>query len=66
MLAGLQEACAEMGKGRYGGTIGEADNDFMSGGGHIGTRSCGAKEMTTAARVGDGAMGRVVGNERTN
>ena len=70
MLGRLREACAERDKGGigglHGGTIGEADEDSMSGGDQIGTGSCGAKEMATAARVGDGAMGRVVGNKRSN
>ena len=52
--------------GPHGGTIGEDDKDYMSGGDWIGTGSCGANEMDTVARVSDGAMGRVFGNERTN
>ena len=52
--------------GTHGGTIGEADEDSMSGGDRIETGSCGAKEMSTADRVGDSMMGRVVGNERNN
>ena len=52
--------------GLHGGTIGEADEDSMSGGNRIETGSCGAKEMATADRFGNGVMGRVVGNERSN
>ena len=50
----------------HSGTIGEANKDSMSGGNWIGTGSFGAKEMATSVRVGNGAMGRVVGNERSN
>ena len=52
--------------GLHGGTIGEADEDSMSGGNQIETGSCGAKGMATTVRVGNGAMGRGVGNERSN
>ena len=52
--------------GPHGGTIGKADKDSMSGGDQIGIESCGAKEIATAARVVNGAMGRVVGNKRSN
>ena len=52
--------------GPHGGTIREDDEDSMSGGYQIGTGSCGAKEMANAARFGDGAMGRGVGNKRSN
>ena len=48
--------------GPHGGTIGKADEDSISGGYQIVTGSCGAKEMATTAILGDGAMGRVVGN----
>ena len=52
--------------GPNGGTIGEADKDPMSGGNRIGTGVCGAKEMATESRVGNDAIGRVVGNKRSN
>ena len=52
--------------GPHGGTIGEADDDYMSGGDRIGTGSCGAKEMASSTRVDDDVMRRVVGNERSN
>ena len=52
--------------GSHGGTIGEADEDSVSGGYQIGTWSCGVKEMATASRVGDGAMWIVVRKERSN
>ena len=48
--------------GPHGSTIGKADKDSIISGDQIGTGSYGAKEMATAARFGDGAMGRVVGN----
>ena len=50
----------------HGGTIGEANKDSMSGGDRIGTGSCGAREMATAASVGNDAMGRVGRNKRNN
>ena len=52
--------------GLHGGTIGKFDKDSMSGGDQIGIESGGAKEIATAARVVNGAMGRVVGNKRSN
>ena len=52
--------------GLHGGTIGEADEDSMSGGNRIGTGVCGAKEMATETRVGNDAIGRVVGNKMSN
>ena len=52
--------------GPHGGTIGKADKDSMSGGDQIGTGSCGAKEMATADRVRNGAMGGVVRNKSSN
>ena len=60
-LAGCQRHAQKRKKGdmggTHGGTIGETDEDLMSGGDKIGTGSCGAKEMATVARVGNGAMG---------
>ena len=52
--------------GLHGGTIGEDNEDSMSGGDRIGTGGVGAKEIATVARVRDGTMGRVAGNERNN
>ena len=52
--------------GPHGGTIGEDDKDSMIGGDWIGTGSFGAKEINSAARVGNGMMRRVVGSERSN
>ena len=52
--------------GPHGGIIEETDEDSMSDGDRIETGSCGAKEMATADRLGNGVMGRVVGNERSN
>ena len=52
--------------GPHGGTIGEADKYSMSGGYQFGKGGCGAKEIATASIVGNGAMGRVVGNKRSN
>ena len=50
----------------HGGTIGEAGEYSMSGGGHIGTGSFGSKEMATEARVGNFAVGGVVGDKKSN
>ena len=70
MLGRMQEAFAEKSEGAYGvphgGTIGEDYKDSISGGDQIGTGISGAKEMDTADRVGNGAMGRMVWNERSN
>ena len=70
MIGRMREACAENKKdgmgGPHGGTIGEANKNSMSGGNQIGTGSCGAKEMATVARVGNGTIGRVVLYKRSN
>ena len=52
--------------GPHGGTIGWGDEYSMSVGDQIGTGSGGAKEMATADRVGDGVMGGMFENERSN
>ena len=57
----------KVGMGRpHGRTIWEDAEYSMCGGYRIGTGIFGAKEMATVARVGNGAMGRVVGNKRSN